>query len=80
MSTKTIGALTVALLLAGCVEDTPRSVELYRCSGAQLELVKTETAICTQTGYLPSYCFEQAKKTQCEHIKPKGGEVKNPTY
>jgi len=67
-------ALISLLCLSGCevkIEDTDAEIELYTCSGAQLELVKKEMDICKQTGYLDSYCFRQAKKTQCEKISVK---------
>ena len=66
--------LIALLCLSGCevkIEDTDAEIELYTCSGAQLELVKKEMDICKQTGYLDSYCFRQAKKTQCEKISVK---------
>jgi hypothetical protein len=66
--------LIALLCLCGCevkVDNTDAEVELYKCSGEQLELVKKEMEICKETGYLDSYCFRQAKKTQCEKISVK---------
>ena len=60
-----------SLCLCGCDvsrDDTSAEVELYKCNTAQLDLVKEEVEICKETGYLDSYCFRQAKKTQCEKI------------
>ena len=66
--------LIALLCLCGCeysVDNTDAEVELYRCNSAQLDLVKKEIEICKETGYLNSYCFRQAKKTQCEKISTK---------
>jgi len=64
-------ALIALLCLCGCeysVDNTDAEVELYKCNSVQLDLVKKEIEICKETGYLSSYCFRQAKKTQCEKI------------
>lgn len=66
--------LIALLCLQGCSDsvDNPNAeVELYRCNSAQLDLVKKEIEICKETGYFNSYCFRQAKKTQCEKISVK---------
>lgn len=64
----------VLLCLQGCGENTGgrSQVENYRCTSEQLDLVKKEFEICIESSYLTSYCFLQAKKTQCDKIlKPK---------
>lgn len=66
--------LIALLCLCGCDVSTDNSrgeVELYTCNAAQLDLVKKEVEICRETGYFDSYCFLQAKKTQCEKISTK---------
>lgn len=66
--------LIALLCLCGCEvrqDNTDAEVELYRCNSEQLDLVKKEMEVCKQTGYLDSYCFRQAKKTQCEKIAAK---------
>ncbi len=66
--------LIALLCLCGCEvkkDNTDAEVEFYRCSSEQLDLVKKETEVCKQTGYFDSYCFRQAKKTQCEKIAAK---------
>lgn len=63
--------LIALLCLQGCNVSTDNSkgeVELYTCNAAQLDLVKKEVEICRETDYLNSYCFLQAKKTQCDLI------------
>jgi len=61
--------LIIALLLAGCDKDQMTSgIELYKCTAEQLILVEKETAICGDTGYMSSYCYRTAKKTQCDRM------------
>lgn len=43
----------------------------YRCSVAQLEIVKKENMECKVSGYLDSFCFRQAKMSQCDYVGPK---------
>ena len=64
------------LLVAGCDRELSQRAgktsridpSAYRCDDSQMALVDREVEICKQTGYLNSYCFAQAKKSQCELI------------
>jgi hypothetical protein len=56
----------VLLCLQGCKRED--GVEDFTCTAEQLDLVKKEFEICRESSYLTSYCFLQAKKTQCDLI------------
>ena len=63
------------LLVAGCNNDTEgrkaANIHLldYRCTNDQLDLVQKEFSICTETGYLDTFCLKSAKATQCDRIE-----------
>jgi hypothetical protein len=63
--------LLLILIILGCGADIAPShkLEEYVCTKEQLELVRIEFEICNESGFISSYCFEQAKKTQCTKIK-----------
>ena len=65
--------LAVFMCLVGCESNNTNvsSMDLlnYRCSEEQVKLVKMEVAACSETSYFSSFCFEQAKKSQCDKIK-----------
>ena len=61
------------LLLSACdmgVTSTSKTINPadYVCNAEQLDLVRTEYNICQDTGYIDSYCFAQAKASQCDKI------------
>ena len=63
--------LSVLLVsLSGC--DKPAHTEYHRakvkCNKDQLELVKKQMDICTETGYLDSFCYDRARVEQCDLI------------
>jgi hypothetical protein len=62
--------IIMMIFLFGCNEtDSDRDIEYYRCNEEQLNLIKLEMEICSQTSYFSSYCFLQAKKTHCTFIE-----------
>ena len=68
--TKLLAVLLSALLvsLSGC--DFSPQTEYHRakvkCNKEQLELVKKQMEICTETGYLDSFCYDRARVEQCD--------------
>ncbi len=67
-------AVCLTALLAGCSRENEntKAAEIYpqdyRCTGAQLVLVKKEFEICQESGFFDSHCFKMAKSSQCELI------------
>lgn len=62
--------LLTALLLMSCeMQNSREPVIDYRCSEKQLDLVKKEVAICSETSFYTSFCFTQAKTTICDKIE-----------
>lgn len=69
---------TLLLFLYGCDPNHGNigdGNENYRCNGEQIDLVKREVEICKQASYLGTYCFNQAKKSQCVKIGVSEGAV-----
>lgn len=65
--------LIVLLCLQGCKrEDRLDRLEDFTCTAEQLDMVKKEFEICKESSYLSSYCFLQAKKTQCDLVNATG--------
>ncbi len=63
--------LSVLLVsLSGC--DNSPQTEYHRakvkCNKEQLELVESQMAICTGTGYLDSFCYDRARVEQCDLV------------
>jgi len=56
----------IIVLISGC--EDKGAVE-YKCSNKQLDLVSKEFDICVKSSFLSTYCFEQAKMSQCDKIK-----------
>jgi hypothetical protein len=56
------------LLLVGCDGIRLDRPEDFKCNSEQLKLVEEEYRVCSQSGYLDSYCFLQAKVTLCERV------------
>ena len=58
------------VLLSGC-DGSPRTEyhkAKVKCNKDQLELVKKQMEICTETGYLDSFCYDRARVEQCDSI------------
>lgn len=65
--------LTVLLVsLTGCnVENDKikyRNATL-KCNDKQLDMVERQYQICSTTGYLESYCYDQARFEHCDTAK-----------
>lgn len=57
------------VLVSGCL-DTASEISIYdyKCSADQLVLAEKEFSVCEKSGYLSSYCWNVAKKTQCSPV------------
>lgn len=68
-------SICFSIVLIGCNGDYKNKTDEkiypqnYSCNETQLELVKKEFNICKETGYFDSYCFSQAKVSQCDKIR-----------
>ena len=40
-----------------------------KCNDEQLGMVKKQYQICTETGYLDTYCYDQARVEHCDTAK-----------
>ena len=60
--------LSVLLVsLGGCNVKNQNSK--VKCSNEQLIMVDKQYLICTKTGYIDSYCYDQARVEQCDHVE-----------
>lgn len=65
-----LSVLFVLLLCSGCDVryESPTTEAKFICSSTQLEMVKKQSDICSDNGYLGSYCWNLARSEQCTAI------------
>ena len=68
-NTKLLIALLCVLLvsLSGCDNSEYHRAKV-KCNKEQLELVRSQMDICTETGYLDSFCYDRARAEQCDLV------------
>ena len=59
--------ITLSVLLFGCVREV--ETVTVKCSDDQLKMVEKQYNICSQTGYLDTICYRQARVEQCDSIE-----------
>ena len=64
--------LSVLLVsLTGCNAENNKTKyqnSSVKCNGEQLSMVERQYNLCTETGYLDTYCYDQARVEQCDII------------
>ena len=68
---KIFSIMILLLIVAGCEEVlSPEFVMLssYHCDDEQIKLLDAEFSVCNRSSYHSSFCFKQAKVTQCTKI------------
>ena len=48
--------------------DSRSDIPAYTCSTTQLDMVKKQSDICNDNGYLGSYCWDLARAEQCQAV------------
>ena len=72
---KKVLLVAAMVALAGCdnsgtiwTNKTDRSLVNYHCDDEQMVAMEKSYAICRDSSYLNSFCFKQAKMSQCSYI------------
>ena len=62
------GILAIFIVVILAMQGCAHKLQHYRCDEDDLNRVGSETTLCMETDYQSSFCFSQAKKSQCPLI------------
>jgi len=61
-----MGFLIIAI--SGCNDKVESYNSIVKCNEEQLLMVEKQFNLCSKSGYIDSYCYDQARFEQCDVI------------